>query len=217
MEMRKVYMLQMLKVEVMALMSYYTTANQAAYKPDNPRAAYINLSQVGNWIKTTVVLNGQFISIPRWLMQDILSIEQILDPARQSVRRSKDRLTIRPELTQMLAERGYRFGRRMNAYIPKPQLSVKDIRELGYADTVRQELREGSVTHGDVVKKVMVSFFEVRPDHTNNKHAVAACMDENGWNWFEFQAAWLLYHREENQWVAPNDPRFQSPEVILSP
>jgi hypothetical protein len=201
----------------MALMTYYTTANKAAFQSRNPRAAYINLSQVHDWIKTTVVINGQMISIPRWLMLDLLSIEQILDPARQSVRHSKDRLTIQPELTQMLAEHGYRFGRCMKAFIPKPQLSVKDIRELGYADTVRQELREKSISYGDVVKKVIVSFFEVRPDHTSNRDAVVTCMDVYGWNWFEFQAAWLLYHREENQWVAPNDPRFQSPEVIPSP
>jgi hypothetical protein len=195
-----------MKKEYMKLMGYYTTANKAAFTPDNPRTAYINLSLVNNWIKTTVVINGQFISIPRWLLLDHLSIEQILDPKRQSVRRSKDRLTIQPELTKMLAERGYRFGKCMNAHIPKPHLSVKEITELGYADTVRQELREKSITHGDVVKKIMVSFFEIRPDHTCNKDAVVACMDEYGWNWFEFQAAWLLYRRKENQWIAPNDP-----------
>ena len=199
-------------------MGYYTTANNAAFKPDNPRTAYINLSLVNNWIKTTVVINGQFISIPRWLLLDHLSIEQILDPSRQSVRRSKDRLTIQPELTRMLADRGYRFGKCMNAHIPKPHLSVKEITELGYADTVRQELQEKSITHGDVVKKIMISFFEIRPKYESNTETFFACMDEYGWNWFEFQAAWLLYRRKENQWVAPNDPaNVQTPELILSP
>ena len=199
-------------------MGYYTTANNAAFKPDNPRTAYINLSLVNNWIKTTVVINGQFISIPRWLLLDHLSIEQILDPGRQSVRRSKDRLTIQPELTRMLADRGYRFGKCMNAHIPKPHLSVKEITELGYADTVRQELQEKSITHGDVVKKIMISFFEIRPKYESNTETFFACMDEYGWNWFEFQAAWLLYRRKENQWVAPNDPaNVQTPELILSP
>ena len=202
----------------MKLMGYYTTANTATFKPDNPRAAYINLSLVNNWIKTTVVIGGHFISIPRWLLLDHLSIEQILDPGRQSVRRSKDRLTIQPKLTEMLANRGFRFGRCMNAHIPKPQLSVKEIIELGYADTVRQELLEKSITYGDVVKKIMISFFDIRPEYPSNKDAVAACMAECGWNWFEFQAAWLLYHRKENQWSAPNDPsNVQSPEVMLSP
>ena len=202
----------------MKLMGYYTTANNAAFKPDNPRTAYINLSLVNNWIKTTVVINGQFISIPRWLLLDHLSIEQILDPSRQSVRRSKDRLTIQPELTRMLADRGYRFGKCMNAHIPKPHLSVKEITELGYADTVRQELQEKSITHGDVVKKIMISFFEIRPKYESNTETFFACMDEYGWNWFEFQAAWLLYRRKENQWVAPNDPaNVQTPELILSP
>lgn len=202
----------------MKLMGYYTTANNTAFKPENPRAAYINLSLVNNWIKTTVVIGGHFISIPRWLLLDHLSIEQLLDPERQSVRRSKDRLTIQPELTKMLADRGYRFGRCMNAHIPKPNLGVKEITELGYADTARQELRENSITHGGVVKKIMVSFFDIRPEYPNNKDAVVACMATYGWNWFEFQAAWLLYHREENQWIAPNDPaNVQTPEGILSP
>lgn len=202
----------------MKLMGYYTTANNAAFKPDNPRAAYINLSLVNNWIKTTVVINGQFISIPRWLLLDHLSIEQILDPGRQSVRRSKDRLTIQPELTRMLADRGYRFGKCMNAHIPKPRLSVKEITELGYADTVRQELQEKSITHGDVVRKIMISFFEIRPKYESNTETFFACMDKYGWNWFEFQAAWLLYRRKENQWIAPNDPaNVQTPELILSP
>ena len=199
-------------------MGYYTTANNAAFKPDNPRTAYINLSLVNNWIKTTVVINGQFISIPRWLLLDHLSIEQILDPGRQSVRRSKDRLTIQPELTRMLADRGYRFGKCMNAHIPKPHLSVKEITELGYADTVRQELQEKSITRGDVVKKIMISFFEIRPNYESNKDTFFACMDEYGWNWFELQAALLLYRQKENQWIAPNDPEnVQTPELILSP
>jgi hypothetical protein len=190
----------------MKLMGYYTTANKAAFSPDNPRAVYINLTLRKDGITTTILVGGLVISVPRWLLLDHLSIEQILDPERRSVRHSKDRLTIQPHLTQMLADRGFRFGRHMNAFIPKPQLSMKDIREMGYADTVRQELQEKSISHGDVVKKVMTSFFEVRPDHTNNEDAVVACMDEYGWNWFEFRVAWLLYHREENQWVAPNDP-----------
>ena len=191
----------------MKLAGYYTTANKAGFTPKNPRAAYVNLSLINDcWITTTIVVGGFVISIPRWLVLDYLSIAQILDPERRSVRHSKDRLTIQPQLTEMLADRGFRFGERMNAYIPKPQLSVKDVTELGYADTARQELREGSVSYGDVVKKVMVSFFEVRAEHETNKDAVAACMDVYGWNWFEFQAAWLLYHRDENQWVAPNDP-----------
>lgn len=197
----------------MKLMGYYTTANKAAYTSNNPKSAYINLSLVNNCIKTTVVLAGQFISIPRWLLLDHLSIEQLLDPDRKSFRHSKDRLTIQPELTRMLAKRGFRFRRCMNAHIPKPHLSVKEITELGYADTVRQELKENSITHGDVVKKIMISFFDIRSDYTNNKDAVVACMDTYGWNWFEFQAAWFLYHREESKWVAPNDPaNLQSPE-----
>jgi len=202
----------------MKLMGYYTTANNTSYKPDNPRAAYINLSLVHNWVKTTVMINGLFISIPRWLLLDHLSIEQILDPGRQSVRRYKDRLTIQPELTKMLAARGFRFGKCMNAHIPKPQLSVKEVTELGYADTVRQELQEKSLTHSDVVKKIMISFFEIRPDYSTNNDAVAACMEASGWNWFEFQAAWSLYHQKDSRWTAPNDPaNAQSLEVMLPP
>lgn len=202
----------------MKLMGYYTTANGTSFKSENPRAAYINLSLVNEWIKTTVVIGGQFISIPRWLLLDHLSIEQLLDPGRQSVRRSKDRLTIQPKLTEMLADRGFRFGRCMNAHIPKPHLWVKEITELGYADIARQELKENSITYGGVVKKIMISFFDIRPEYPNNKDAVVACMGTYGWNWFEFQAAWLLYHREENRWIAPNDPsNVRSPEVMLSP
>ena len=208
MRVRKVYIGTALKLYFMKLAGYFTIANKSAVKSTkNPRAAYINLSLVNDcWIKTTVVVGGFVLSIPRWLLLDYLSIENILDPERRSVRHSKDRLTIQPKLTQMLADRGFRFGEHMKTFIPKPQLSVKDFTELGYADTARQELREGSTSYGDVVKRVMVSFFEVRPDHTTNKDAVAACMDAYGWNWFEFQTAWLLYHRDDNHWVAPNDP-----------
>lgn len=190
----------------MNLASYYTTANRIGYKTENPRVSYINLTQVGDWIKTTVIIGGQVVSIPRWLLLDHLSIEQALDPGRKSERVKKDRLIVRPALTRMMADRGFRFGTHMNTYIPKPKLTVKDFRELGYADTMRLELQEGSITESEVVKKVMESFFEVRPTYSNDTDAVDACMDKYGWNWFEFQAAWWLYHREANQWVAHNDP-----------
>ena len=201
----------------MKLMGYYTTANTVSYKQENPRAAYINLSRVGDLVKTTVIIGSQVISIPRWLLLDHLSIEQILDPERRSVRRSKDRLTIQPELTKMMADRGFRWGRCMNAHIPKPHLSVKAVTELGYADTVRAELREKSISYVDAVKKIMVSFFEIRPSQASNQDAVAACMDEYGWDWFEFQAAWLMYHRPGNQWVAHNDPERAQSSGVMTP
>jgi len=195
----------------MKLLGYYTTANDATFKSANPRAAYINLSLVDKWVKTTVMIGGKFVSIPRWLVRDHLSIEQLLDPMRKSTRHSKDRLTVHPKLTEMLAERGYRFGRHMNTFIPEPRLTMKDVVKMGYADATRQELREGDITHVEVVRRVMVSFFDVRSDYSNNNDAVAACRELNGWNWFEFQAAWEMYHRASNKWVAPNDPAGESP------
>lgn len=189
------------------LLGYFTTANEGAFKPKHPRTAYINLSLVNDrWIKTTVMIGGQFVSIPRWLLLDHLSIEQTLDPERRSVRDSKERLTVQPELTKMLAAKGFRYGENMNASIPKPQLGETGVVRMKFAETVRQGLREKRISYGDAVKKIMVSFFKVRPLHTSNKDAVAACMDLYGWGWFEFQAAWGIYRSKSNQWIAPNDP-----------
>ena len=189
------------------LMGYYTTAIKSGFKPKNPRAAYVNLSLVNNWIKTTVMIGGHFVSIPRWLLLDHLSIEQTLDPERKSVRDSKDRLTVQPELTKMMADKGFRFGERMNTYIQKPELGgSEDIVRMKYADTIRGGLGRGEITYGDAVKKIMISFFKIRPRHVSHKGAVTACRDVYGWNWFEFQAAWRIYHSDEYEWVAPNDP-----------
>lgn len=201
------------------LLGYYTTAIEGASKPKNPRAAYINLSLVSDrWIKTTVMIGGKFVSIPRWLLLDHLSIEQTLDPARKSARDTKDRLTVQPELTKMLADKGFRYGEHMNASLQKPQLDETDVVRMKFADKMRERLQEKSITHGDVVKNIMVSFFKARPLHTSNKDAIAACMDAYGWNWFEFQAAWGIYRSKSNQWIAPNDPaKRQTSESIQSP
>lgn len=197
------------------LLGYYTTSIEATFKPKNPKAAYINLSLVNNWIKTTVMMNGQFISIPRWLLLDHLSIEQTLDPERRSVRDSKERLTVQPELTKLMAAKGFRYGEGMNASIPKPELNG-DTGRLKFADTVREQLMRAEITHVEVVRDIMISFFKIRPRHQSDEDAAVACMDIYGWNWFEFQAAWMMYRSSEDTWIADNDPA-RTQHAVRSP
>lgn len=190
----------------MKLLGYHTGCREADFKSKNPNTAYINLSRVNKWVKTIVVHNGSIIQIPHWLLRDHLSIEQVLTPNRSLQRQNTDRLTVEDALIAELQGHGYRYGSGTTTLLPEPDGNDDAVSKLKYADQIRQQLADGTITYLDVMKKIMVTYFKAKQQYSDYKQAKQLCKSVYGWSEPEFMMAYWWYHGcKQNEWLAPGD------------
>lgn len=175
----------------MKLAGYYTSSKTAGFKSKNPKAVYVNLSLAndGDWLKTHVIINGQIVDIPRWVMLDYLRIGEILMPERRTVRFHKDRLTVSPELEGMLAERGFRYSVRPGEHVRvgAPELDTSAVGALTFADRVREGVEAKELTVADMLEKIVESYRMARQGDGGD--AFSVCQVVYGWSTFELTLA----------------------------